>query len=420
MQRIFNSLLGFSLVIMVVFSTGCGEDEPGGGGGTNPLGPTIFLASGTDLVSTDASVPFVGGSFNVQIDLSDGDNPLNTLTITENGTTIPAANLTFDGGATTAQNPFLILGADQSGTVYEVTITPSGLTANETRFYEFTVADSEGLTNVFSVNVTFAASAPTIEVTLQGTNGVLSIGNPTFEFTLASTETDFPIAQVAFYEDGVLLPADSVILVGGDNDPISANPENIMATDNIYVENFRINAPNPSPSVRTYRVDVIDSQGVAGSTSFTISFLNVDIIPGVLLNAGGPPGTGGLDLDEGIGTGSQDATAEIKDEGIDLGAPSNAENWIQRISAVNNAELRSLNDGNAPDNFDFDLVTDYSQVTAAYSVGAPVTISDVVETGDIYAVERDGNFYLIRVDNITVTEDDNGDNYELTIINESN
>lgn len=405
---------------MVVFSTGCGDDTPGGGGTTNPLSPTIFLASGVDLVSTDASVPFSTGSFSVQVDLNDGDNPLNTLTITENGSTIAPDNLVFDGGATTSQNPFLILGADQSGSVYDIMISPVGLVPNETRTYDFTVADSEGLTARTTVNVTFEANAPTIEVTLQNTSGSVSISNPSFDFTVAATETDFPITQIAFYEDDVLIAAENVVLLDGTNDPISANPEAISATDNIYVENFRISAPGAAPSVRTYRVDVIDSQGVAGSATFSISYLNVDVLTGVLLNAGGPAGTGGLDLDEGIGTGSNDPIAEIKDEGIDLGAPSNAENWIQRISATNNAAIRSLNDGNAPDDFDFDAVTDYSQVTAAYSVGAPITVSDVVEVGDIFGVERDGNFYLIRVDNITVTENDNGDNYELTIINEAN
>lgn len=419
MQRIFNSLLGLSLAVMVIFSTGCGEDGPGGG--TTPLAPTIFLASGVDLVSTDASVPFANGSFSVRVDVNDGDNTLNTLTITEAGTTIPAANLEFDAGATIAQNPFLILGADQSGTTYDIKITPTGLMANETRLYEFTVADSEGQTAVFSVNVTFAATAPTLTVT--GPANAVSTSSTGFTVNVEAMETDFAIDQISFSTGGTLLNPDNVIVLGGFNDPLTTNPENISATNGAYNQAFEIRPVSPvDGETRVYTIEVADNQGTTSTATVSVTFATpqVDVITGVLLNAAGPQGTGGLDLDNGVGTGSNDPAAEIKDQGIDLGAPSNAENWIQRIAGANDATLVSLNDGNAPDGFNFDNVVAYDEVTAAYNAGASVTQSDVVAVGDIYGVLRAGKYYLIRVDVITVTENDNDDSYEMSIIKESN
>lgn len=416
MQRIFNSLLGLSLVFMVIFSAGC--DGTGNGNGTDALGPTLTLAAGDDLVSTDASVPFATGSFTVRIDVNDGDNTLNTLTITEDGNTIPATNLEFDNGNTTAQNPFLILGAAQSGTTYDVKVTPSSLTANETRTYAFTVTDSNNKTATQSVSVTFAATPPTVTFGAGGLQADANISTRTAPFSIqvVGSSTESQIASVAFYENDVLLPADSVRF--GNDEPLTTNPELITPNVANFDRTYTIHPVSPAAGARTYRVELTDAFGGVSSQSITITFFTptVESIEGILFNAGGPEGTGGLDLDNGQGTGSNDPAAELKDEGIDLSAPTNAENWKQQIRAINNAELRALTPGNMPDGFNFNTVSTLEEVIAAFNAAQQITVSEEVSVGDMFAIKRGNNYYLMLVTEVNVTENDNGDNYVVSII----
>ncbi len=162
----------------------------------------------------------------------------------------------------------------------------------------------------------------------------------------------------------------------------------------------------------TYTVSVTDATGNVAQVSFDIvTEVGLETFTGyLLLNQAGPAGTGGLDLDTGNGTGSADPEAEIKDEGIDLGAPSNDLNWIQKISAANSAELR------IPDvNLEFDAVNNTDQLQAAFDNGLDVTVSDKVEIGDVFLVKNGEKYYIIKTTNITVTPNDNEDRYEFEV-----
>ncbi|MEM6346983.1 MAG: hypothetical protein AAF927_24055 [Bacteroidota bacterium] len=166
------------------------------------------------------------------------------------------------------------------------------------------------------------------------------------------------------------------------------------------------------PGTNTYTISVTDATGNSTQVSFDIvTEAGLETATGYLLfNQGGPAGTGGLDLDTGDGTGSSDPEAEIKDEGIDLGAPSNDLNWKQQISAANSASIRIPDAG-----LEYDALNNRTQLEAAYDAGLDVTITDKVEIGDVYLVKNGEKYYVIKTVNITVTPNDNGDNYEFEI-----
>ncbi|PHI18420.1 hypothetical protein CEQ90_18125 [Lewinellaceae bacterium SD302] len=429
MQRFFNSLLGLSLLVLVVFSTGCGEDD---GGGTTVLPPAIFLASGDDVISFDSEIPVTQTSFSVSVDVSDGDALLQSLTITENGTTIPAANLEFDEGLTTAQNPFLIVGDDASGTIYDIEITPSGATPNTTSTYVFTVSDVDGMTASTELNITFSGDPATVTVAGVGINSGddRSTAEASFQVDVTASAGTFDLSQIAVYENGVLLPAENVSSVDpldGSLTALPSNPANV--TDGLaFASTIQIDPVAPAAGLRTYTVEFSDTEGGLGSATFDVNFVEpmVDVLMGQLLNAAGPQGQGGLDLDDGNGAiNSTSVLAEIKDEGIDQALPAET-NWKQQISGANGATLVRIDANNQPDGFDFDQVVSYQEVIDAYNAGAPVSVTSALAGGEVFGVLRDGNYYLIRIAEVNVvvepigTPGGNDDNYVIDIINEAN
>lgn len=431
MQRFFNSLLGLSLLVLVIFSTGCGEDGGDGGGGSTILPPAVFLASGDDVISFDSEIPATQTSFSVSLDVSDGDALLQSLTITEDGSTIPAANLAFDGGATTAQNPFLIVGDDASGTIYDIEITPSGAVPNTTSVFVFTVADVDGMTASTELNITYSADAAT--VTLAGV-GIASgddraTSDASFQLDVTAGAGTFDLSQIAVYENGILLPAENVSSVDefdGSLTPFATNPMDV-ADGLSFIGAIQIDPVTPAAGLRTYTVEFSDTEGGLGSATFDVNFIEptVDVIMGVLFNSAGPVGTGGLDLDNGEGSGSNDAIAEIKDEGIDMALPAET-NWKQQISGTNGSSLVRIDANNQPDGFDFDQVVSYQEVIDAYNAGAPLTVTEALAGGEVFGVLRDGNYYLIRIAEVNVvvepigTPGGNDDSYTIDIINEGN
>jgi hypothetical protein len=130
---------------------------------------------------------------------------------------------------------------------------------------------------------------------------------------------------------------------------------------------------------------------------------------GVLLNQAGPAGTGGLDLDEGIGTGSSDDRAEIRDLGIDVGLPA-SDNWLQQIAPANDAIIATVNQ-----ELMFDEVITSAAIVDAFDANNAVTETARLEGGEVFAVKRGEDYYLIRIAEINVVTTDNSDNYVLDI-----
>ena len=188
--------------------------------------------------------------------------------------------------------------------------------------------------------------------------------------------------------------------------------------------------------VLTYAVEVTDedskSEAVALTITTDIPFTALSkTLTGVLLNQGGPANTGGLDLDEGKGTGSQDASAEIQDEGINTDW-ANDRNWRRQIAGVNGTALRVVNFKAIAENLSFKGVEFKEQVFQAYETGKELDGTDLVtagtsdktnnekvsqplKVGDVFAVKKGDIYYLIECTKVTETDNNNNDSYEFSI-----
>lgn len=187
--------------------------------------------------------------------------------------------------------------------------------------------------------------------------------------------------------------------------------------------------------ITTYSFTVTDSNGATDLVDIVITTAAEPGTPitfnmtGVLFNQAGPAGTGGLDLDTGAGVGSANATADIRDLGIDCALP-NATNWRQQIGTVNGADMRKV-DISQLENFSFATVDKTEVILEAYTSGtaladgssttcggATVAVTDVsapVTVGDMFVVFANAKYYLIKIDEVNTTASTNGDNYKLSI-----
>ena len=246
---------------------------------------------------------------------------------------------------------------------------------------------------------------------------------------------DNPLNSVEIQEDGSKLATDRFTINGGaittnnafaitgaDQDgvtySITINP-GAHAVDDFTIYKFIVTDTKPA----TASVDIAITTTALPGTPLSMS------ISGVLFNQAGPAGTGGLDLDAGTGVGSSDATAEIRDLGIDCALP-NATNWRARIGTLNGANMLKV-DASQLENFTFDNVDKIEPIIDAYNTGvaladgesqsctgsptAVTDVSDAVVAGDMFVILANDTYYLIRIDNVNATTDNNDDNYELSI-----
>lgn len=188
--------------------------------------------------------------------------------------------------------------------------------------------------------------------------------------------------------------------------------------------------------VRTYTFEAKDEAGNVGTVSLDITIVDpttpIDAtLTGVLFNQAGPAGTGGLDLDTGDGTGSAAEDSEIRDLGLDCTVPAPGLNWRRQIGTINGADMVQV-DETQVENFTFDNVSVKEEIEAAYTSGIALTdgvsvscssgnetpVTDVTEelvVGDMFVVSANDTYYLIRIDLINETDNDNDDSYELSI-----
>lgn len=257
---------------------------------------------------------------------------------------------------------------------------------------------------------------PTLELTA-GTefDGAQLLGGDTIELRLNAIAGTNDLATLIFYEDGVRLPnwEDRLFI---DDDPASTNALPLQGND---VDGFTLNVDilaSNTDGEHDLVIEITDTEENTDEVQITYTTVtfNIDTLVGVLFNQGGPPGTGGLDLDNGEGTGTvlpDDANAEIRDQGIDTDLPPD-DNWIQRIAPFDDAEMVAMDS-----EFDFGAVTTESQIINAFEDGTPISESDVVQVGDVFAVSDDGNYYLILITEVNVTNEEfnNDDNYVIDI-----
>jgi hypothetical protein len=397
----FLNVLFLALAIFGISS--CGSDDT-----PVNLGPDVSFGTGTDITSDDADVA-PGATFTVRLIVSKGDSPLKSLTINEAGTAISADRIVIDGIAT-ANNPQLITGADVDGFTWDITVTAHSDDAEVE--YEFVVTDenNEPSTASLLINTIGQGTPPT--VTLVGTATLTVVPNTAVNIKISATPGSSDLATVSVFEGGTLIS--DLSRLDYDGAGFTDNPQPLSADDmNGFTElPITVRVGNTGA---VYTFEVTDASGLNNSVTVTINTgTAASEIIGVLLNQAGPAGTGGLDLDAGNSTGSMDASAEIRDRGIDNSLPT-ADNWIQKISGTNNAIVKYA--GNLPDGSNYEDITTQEEIQGAFanSVDLSGGISDVVVVGDEFVVERDGKYYFLLVTDITVTSNNNADSYTFSI-----
>ncbi len=255
--------------------------------------------------------------------------------------------------------------------------------------------------------IAFSAGAGTVE----GPTDVPVGGN--FVVTVVTAAGDADLAQIVVEENGTAIDAGRVTL---DGNAAGGNPSPIGAT---FASGFNwavgITNSDVVDATSTYTIRVTDANGLSDELSVDITSIAslTESTMFLLKNQAGPAGQGGLDLNTGTqtGTGATDTDADIRDLGIDIGAPSNAENWIQKIGVINNSEI-SIPDAS----FDYDAVASVSQLSAAFELGTKVDETpEKVVMDDVLIVKSDGVFFAIKITDVTVTPDDNNDGYNMSV-----
>ncbi len=156
MQKLFLQFAGLALFFTFVLASGCTEDPTTP---TDPLDPIISFSSEAGFLSTDADLQ-AGETFFVKVNVSTGDNPLQTITLNENGAKLSTDRFTINNGAITSNNPFLITGTDKDGATFEFSITPS-LVVGDVTTYSFLVTDEAGETDEVSLIISIVAPPTT-------------------------------------------------------------------------------------------------------------------------------------------------------------------------------------------------------------------------------------------------------------------
>ncbi|MBT8234231.1 MAG: hypothetical protein HKO66_07145, partial [Saprospiraceae bacterium] len=296
----------FNLFILAIsaalFFTACEEDLGGGGGIIIPDTISFNLSSEADFVSSDATVN-AGETFSVRLIGEKGEDDLQAITVAENGANIPVSQFTVDGNAESA-NPFLLFGNDLASFTKDVTITSPSSSGLYT--YSFTLSDLAGNTEVRSVNITVAATPPSI--TYMGSGMIMAeLGNLVSVPIMAEAGTNL-MSEIGVYQNGTAIEAEN-LFYGELSNQFPTNPALIPDNDMETLDRT-IFIRATLPGMNVYTIIITDEGGETASLEVEINGGNmVTMIEGALLNSDGPSGQGGLDLDNGMSVGSSNADA---------------------------------------------------------------------------------------------------------------
>ncbi len=407
-------LMAVLFAASAIFFTSCDPE---------PAGPDVALLSETGFLSTDATVS-AGETFSVRVSAGQGEAELNTFSVIADGVTIPFGDFLVDGVSASA-NPAILFDAERVSFTKDVTLTAPSIDGSTV--YSFEVADLDG--NVSSADLTITVGGgtgtggdpnepPSFDAT--GSSNVDVEGGTLYSTTISAFPAgEAKLAQIAVYQDGSLIDASRCTLGSTAFDANEFNlPEEYQS--GIDAEMLFIRVHDTGSAL--YRIEVIDEYGNFNSIEKTINAgaagTPVDLLTGVLLNAAGPAGTGGLDLNTGTGTGSTAAGADIKDEGIDNGPIDT--NWKQQISGTNGSVVKYLIAGQngLAEGFTFGGVDSKETVSAIFDNGVDFSggVSNEVATGDMFTVRNaDGETFALLVTAVNTTTDNNSDSYTFDI-----
>lgn len=420
--RIYGILL---LALGSMIFTSCGEDFDLGGTPNVPDTGTVMdppsLTLSSDMIYTQSGDALPSGeSISIRLTAVVGTALLQSLAVTESGANIDLSRITIDGVAAAA-NPTLLFNADKSELDKIIEINTEGVTGTNT--YTFTVTDEDGKSDFQTITVTIEGVPPT--VTNMGSTEISVAPGSLVSLKIEATPGSSALKFIAVAEGADLITDLSRLYLGSLDLPFSSNPMALSSTqEGGLMEDLFIRASTESGS-KEYRVFIIDEQEEGAFFDVIITTgTSIGLIQGVLFNAAGPAGTGGLDLDDGIGTGSSDLTAEIRDEGIDMSRPT-SENWNRQISVINGSEAKFIRAGatGVSESYSFENIQYTEEIEGLFSVGMNFIdtnedgdlVSSIIVEGDSFAVKNGEKYYLIIIREIIETLEDNGDYYVIDI-----
>lgn len=129
--------------------------------------PTAELIIEDGFVSSDVTIVSANPSFAVKFLVNKTEDNLATISVLENGVLVPAAQLTYNGGAFTAANPLSLVGDEVNGGSFTIGIDPT-VTMNESRTYTFIVTDVNGQSAERAVTVTYEIPVTDLEFEMMG------------------------------------------------------------------------------------------------------------------------------------------------------------------------------------------------------------------------------------------------------------
>ena len=242
------------------------------------------------------------------------------------------------------------------------------------------------------------------------------------EVTIVADDPDGNIRDLSFLRDGASVQFASGNVRTEDNTPIASNPVLIVDETDGFTRTYIFRTAADEGDSVMYTAIITDDEGLTDSASVSLfnrlplTRIERDLSGTLLLNAGGPAGQGGLDLDTGEGTGSQDTLAEIADRGIDTDLPLE-DNWLLQIQPVDGAILRQVSETYLTEQgltfADVEFVEEIVGAFESTSVDEPR--SNALDGGEIFAIFDNDRYYLIEIAAVNVTTADNSDSYEINI-----
>lgn len=416
-----SKLLFIALIASMVAS--CEDTGGGGGGGTFVLPPVI------DLDSAPASTSIAAEEvFSVSIKADQGDNLMSTLTILEDGFELDANRINLLGqGFGAFSNPYTFTNSSEQAS-FAGTIDIISQSDASTRTYTFRVDDGQGNTDETTVDITTSTGPLSISFTEMSpfawTDLILD-QQGTIKFQINAAKGSSPMESLTVYEDGVAiadltrLRLNTIDDLGGATN-FDANPLGLLGDDQSAFSWVVWVTTHADNTTKNYTFKVTDGNGDSQEIGVNITVdavtgtpITSDLTGKLLLNAGGPAGTGGIDLETGNGLGSSDPLSDLKDQGIDI-TQATSVNWIRKVAPVNGSILKTPGA-----DFPFTGIGDIQfreEIQSAFDGGTTITESEVVLVGDVFIIQdAGGQIFIVEVTDVNETTSDNDDYYQLAI-----
>ncbi|HAQ39133.1 MAG TPA: hypothetical protein PLU49_03390 [Saprospiraceae bacterium] len=237
-------------------------------------------------------------------------------------------------------------------------------------------------------------------------DSILEVGQA-FKVKVNVTKGTNDIKLIGIKENNVQLPLDRIL------EGMSANPALVFGTEIAgFTKEINLYAQQNGESEYTFYVE--DIEGYTNAVKVKITEV-VNDFEGVydnlqVYNFSGP-NFGTLDLHAAAAVGQNDTSGDIRDGGIDIGLPV-PQNWKQIIFPVNGARLYKSSTA-----VDFNTINTKAKLKAAIESASNITASQKLQKGDIYFATTPSltgsttDFFMLKVDDIVLTEEDNKDFY---------